>query len=325
MKTITGSRVLFALVCCFSLSGARALPVVLDDGGVHAFNYAASNVLLSKSTTVNVSAGASTSPGTGTYLGDAGIRMEGNASLNMTGGAIQGGPGVASPDYIGAGSAVFSMGSTVDISGGTLTGGANYRAGHGLYAINSDTTISGGAFTGGTAPAYWGGHGAWISGGTASISGGIFSGSDRLGRGLFLEEAAVVDITGGTFVGEYTSESIRAEENSLVSLSGGSFSNGISTWEFNFQSSSLEVWGSDLLFTPTSSGRGTISGTLLDGSSIDTYITLGGYDASLSLNGVTVFETGPAPEDPGPIPLPGAVWLLSSGLLVLTGVARRRR
>jgi hypothetical protein len=44
--------------------------------------------------------------------------------------------------------------------------------------------------------------------------------------------------------------------------------------------------------------------------------------ASLSANGLTL--TGAGGSGPPPVPLPAAVWLLGSGLLGLTGVARRK-
>jgi hypothetical protein len=45
--------------------------------------------------------------------------------------------------------------------------------------------------------------------------------------------------------------------------------------------------------------------------------------ASLSAAGLTLASAGTNPPPP-PIPLPAAVWLLGSGLLGLTGVARRK-
>ena len=79
--------------------------------------------------------------------------------------------------------------------------------------------------------------------------------------------------------------------------------------------------------------NGPLTGNVLGGTQSLYYVTGGGAvsskvayssigTASLSANGLTL--AGRGGSGPPPVPLPAAVWLLGSGLLGLTGVARRK-
>jgi hypothetical protein len=94
-------------------------------------------------------------------------------------------------------------------------------------------------------------------------------------------------------------------------VTGGSLN--LAFWDGGATSNSNLLGGTQKLFYVT-------AGTPV-GLTTKVAYTLEGT-ASLSANGLTL--TGAGGSGPPPVPLPAAVWLLGSGLLGLTGVARRK-
>ena len=150
-------------------------------------------VMADSGTTFNMSGGeirncVSMNDGVGLYAD--------NSTINITGGTISGCTAV-----IGHGGGLYANNSTINITGGIISG-CEGRWGGGLYATNSSKiTITGGTISGCTAAENGGGLYATNSS-TITISGGTISGCNGLlGGGLYAKNSSKITITGGTISG----------------------------------------------------------------------------------------------------------------------------
>ena len=150
-------------------------------------------VMADSGTTFNMSGGeirncVSMNDGVGLYAD--------NSTINITGGTISGCTAV-----IGHGGGLYANNSTINITGGIISG-CEGRWGGGLYATNSSKiTITGGTISGCTAAENGGGLYAANSS-TITISGGTISGCNGLlGGGLYAKNSSKITITGGTISG----------------------------------------------------------------------------------------------------------------------------
>ncbi len=170
---------------------------------------------------------------------------------------------------------IDATGGTVNITGGTLTG---------TFALYTNAT-------------------------TVTVSGGTLSGLDGLD-----ETGGTANITGGTFIGVPGSggSALSNGGGALATISGGSFDQG------GFEAGTngtIDLLGTFSQTAPITSGTGTITGTLLDGESINARY---GVDQG----GLIEFNSAPVPE---------ASSVVSFGLLLTLGLgglamsARRRK
>ena len=144
-----------------------------------------------------------------------------NSTINITGGTISGCTAV-----IGHGGGLYANNSTINITGGIISG-CEGRWGGGLYATNSSKiTITGGTISGCTAAENGGGLYATNSS-TITISDGTISGcSAGEGGGLYAKNSSAITIKGGTISG-CTGElgcGLYATNSSEITISGGTIS-----------------------------------------------------------------------------------------------------
>ena len=143
-----------------------------------------------------------------------------NSTINITGGTISGCTAV-----IGHGGGLYANNSTINITGGIISG-CEGRWGGGLYATNSSKiTITGGTISGCTAAENGGGLYATNSS-TITISDGTISGcSAGEGGGLYADNSTIT-ITDGTISG-CTGElgcGLYATNSPEITISGGTIS-----------------------------------------------------------------------------------------------------
>ncbi len=162
---------------------------------------------------------------------------------------------------------IAATGGTVNITGGSLIAGGLAA---GLSAKNTTLNISGGTISGLV--------GLELNGGTANITGGTFSGSPVF-NGVALGNG------GG----------------SLVTISGGSFDHR------GFEAGTngtIDFLGTFSQTAPITSGTGTLTGTFLDGETLDALY-------NVSPGGLIEFNSAPVPE---------ASSVVSFGLLLALGL-----
>ena len=206
---------------------------------------------------------------------------------------------------------LVSYGGTVNMDGGNVTflnvngGTANVSGGAGEYIFTNPGGITN--FSGGT----FGVVGA--SGGAVKVSGGNISLS------LFADQGGVVEVSGGTALSVFVVSS-----SSVISITGGQIG-GIDSdlTDFNFTgiyvtAGTLDLFGHNLnLFDPMAGSFNfyqgtyyTLTGSLLDGSALDT----------------TFFLADGATANLVNVPEPGAVTFgVMAGLALLGAIWRQRR
>ena len=124
--------------------------------------------------------------------GDGVILYADKSTINISGGTISGCDGRW-------GGGLYADNSTVTISGGTISR-CKVGAGGGLYATNGSTiNINSGTISGCEAGV---GGGLYVDGSAVTISGGTISGCEgRWGGGLYAENSSTIEISGGTISG----------------------------------------------------------------------------------------------------------------------------
>jgi hypothetical protein len=264
---------------------------ILNDGLSHNIDGSGpfDQVSVTSNTTANILSGANvvTPP---TDNGSDAISAY-DSIVNMFGGTISGGDDNLNGGFGGQG--INALNSTVNISGGILNGGAKDYAngggfgGNGLYALDSYLNISGGTLNGG------------INTDTSGFGGFAFK----------MFGTSIADVTGGLFNhgtgGALTQGSIGMSGTSVLNLSGGSLSHRIQMTG----DSILNVFGTGLFYDATSFGS-HITGTLADGTSIDTQVYM--------------FSSGQVNIHNVAVPEPSIIALFGLGLVGL-GFARRRQ
>lgn len=226
-----------------------------NDGGTHTISGPDTDVVITNGTTVNIVPGASITPALqyDPFGGHAVVVSA--SSLNVTGGSMTGGSSHVGGDGV-AGAGNF------DISGGTFQGGdgSSVRAGAGAE-LGGQISISGGNFYGGAGDTVFGalgGDGLVISSSApnaASISGGTFTGqptSNTDGYDLHVTGTATVDITGGNF--NYGHSAFA--NDAIGNISGGNFN-----WIQSYDNAALHVTNGQFhFFSPYNSSVVQFSG-----------------------------------------------------------------
>ena len=198
-------------------------------------------VMVNKEATFNMSSGeirncVSMNDGVGLYAD--------NSTINITGGTISGCTAV-----IGHGGGLYANNSTINITGGIISG-CEGRWGGGLYATNSSKiTITGGTISGCTAAENGGGLYATNSS-TITISDGTISGcSAGAGGGLYAKNSSAITIKGGT-ISTCTAPAdfggFLYADHSTVTISGGTISGCEGVWGgglYAGNSSTIEISG----------------------------------------------------------------------------------
>ncbi len=299
-----------ALLTLAYSSGVEASYIVYSDGLSHNLNSATTNYygILSGST-FNVQAGASITPLAEAQFGDVPI-FSSNSILNISGGTITGGA-TSLPTAFAGSDGVFVVsssglsGSTM-ISGGSITGGTGSTGGIGLVLSNvGPTTISGGTITGGNSALNEGQGGAAISyqgGSQLTITGGTFAGGTSPG---------IVPIP---------SASLSDQGNGLVEVSGGLFLSEIIV-DFTNYNSRLDFFGTGLTYS-----NGILSGTLSNGNTINQKVVL----SNLSTVNINVIVNPMNSEvsfvaAPAVVPEPASITMIALGLGGVALIARSRR
>ena len=119
MDTLAG-RFSGAFLFCvlISFGGRLARATIYNDGGTHTISGADTDVVISNGTTVNIVPGATVMPAF-VYDPFGGNAIVSSGSLNVTGGSVTGG------DAKFGGSGLVANGGYYDISGGTFQGGSS--------------------------------------------------------------------------------------------------------------------------------------------------------------------------------------------------------
>jgi hypothetical protein len=310
------------VVAVLATAGPLFADIYYNDGGIHTIttNIAPQTVWV-RDSTLNVQSGGSITGGDADW--GQGIGAGPNGIVNIYGGTIAGGVGRGFADGISAissstvtvhsgsitgGNADIAPGigvdsSTVNIWGGNIVGGSGKQT-DGINAGFSTVNIHGGSFTGGSGTTS--AHGMKVASSTVNIYNGSFTGGSGASCGLVTLES-VVNIYGGNFTGGNAdfSSGIFAGSSTVVNIYGGSFAanNG---W-FGIvpaATSTVNIYGTyfDLGFGAVTLTSGTLTGTLADGTLLNTTF-------SLDWGGQIVLS---------PIPEPATLLLLSVGAVMLT-------
>lgn len=261
------SRFLWILSCVLICGNNAWGTLIYNDGGTHLVNFATSNeeIVLQNATTVHIEQGADiTAPSSIEPAVISGVNST-SSTLNITGGNITGGTNGDS-----GGEGVIVDGGFAHISGGFIKGGfGNSRGGAGIIAYQAEMLIiDGGTIMGGSSNDVMAASALTVFDGTNfSIEGGNFIG-DKMGAAYFYDSAGI--ISGGSFEilnidGVYPFNKSIVMYDSNVDITGGLFSGdlGISG------SSVVNIYGTDLQLH-----NGTLTGTLLDGNELNCLVTL---------------------------------------------------
>ena len=302
------------LVIILSTAPKLTQALSLSDGGNYVIDYVVTDGLdITNGTTVTLETGANIS-GTSASLNFSTIYLQ-DSTLTINSGVVQGAGDTRSiiavnsalniNDGLMQGSVESNVLAIVEITGGTMEGG--------LFNFGSSSvSISGGNIDHILADE---------SGADFNISGGTIGYFSAYDVGLF-------NITGGTFLG-----SLDGSRFAVMTIKGGNFTSGFSYSggiPYDFPPPDNFIFYGDLMLdTPTLVGvngdittyETMINGTLMDGTTISQTITCNdvtdaGNDWAVPCNGVALVRT---------VPIPPSVWLFGSGLLGLTGIARRKK
>lgn len=252
-----------------------------------------------------------------------------SATLTLAGGTIGG-------SFYG----VNGLNAGFNATSGTVNGG-NF-GGSAVWLESGNGNISGGTFNGGS----YGGNALMLDSGSlpfflnTKISGGHFhGGANAFGRGgsaLFLTAFGTntLSITGGTFTaGTGSSPSNLGASLRVLSSTNPSqdsplnvtVSGGLVTGEIDlrtmYKNASVTFQGSGLSFADQGNGTGVLTGTLLDGTTINTLVLDAG-DSVGALSNTVVFNgnafTAAIPE-PSPLILAAVAALVAGGYGRLRG------
>lgn len=277
------------IVMACALCGAAAAETTIS-------TTVAPTITVGNGDTVSVVGGGSVTAGT--VSGGAGsnaINVSAGGVLNVFGGSISGGSVTTGGSAVG----ISQSGGQVNISGGSITGGSVAGGGfvYGLYMTGGTATITGGNLHGGHADITGGGAGAIRAvGGSLTIRGGTIQGGDSVtdGSGAYAiyGSGATISLYGGT---------VLAGTNS-------------SAKGFYVNHGALNIYGSgfNYAYGSMAAGTGTLTGTLSDGSALNTTYELlssGSYNGAINL----IYS---------PVPEPSSAALLALGGIAL--LTRRR-
>lgn len=122
---------------------------------------------------------------------------------------------------------IAQSGATFNMSGGEIRNCVSRNDGVGLYADNSTINITGGTISGCTAVIGHGG-GLYANNSTINITGGIISGCEgRWGGGLYATNGSTININSGTISGCTAAENgggLYATNSSKITIKGGTIS-----------------------------------------------------------------------------------------------------
>lgn len=161
-------------------------------------DHVANLIYAENGSTVNISGGYVCGASTGTSGTGAGVMVSyangGASTLNLTG------SGVIAGNYAPNGGGVYANGSTINMTGGTISGNGTFESqsgfGAGIYAANSTVDISGGYITNNKYQFY-----ADNEGSTKHIGNGCHGGG-----GIAAFNAGSLKIAGGYITGNYSAE-----------------------------------------------------------------------------------------------------------------------
>ncbi len=183
------------------------------------------------------------------------IRVDLNTTLNVLPGA-----NIVADD--GFGSGIYNTrGSMVNVSGGNVFGDSTPgpEGSRGIQTDESQVHISGGLVRGFGG----GGRGLLSYDSQISISGGVLDSVNS--HTLLLYLGSTASITGGSLTG--AGVSIVAYNESVVTIRGGTFSNGF----IGYNSSVFHVYGTNLAYNPVSD---LLTGVLQNGTPINLTVNL---------------------------------------------------
>lgn len=213
----------------------------------------------------------------------------------------------------GAGGWALSGSNTISgvttVSAGTLLIDGTHT-GAGAYNVTSGTLGGGGTITTATNAGITLASGSKLSPGNSALSDGSFAAA--LGTGSLNISAAVGGANSGALL--FDLGAIGAAGTDTVSLTSGTLNIGVAALEFaDFSFTSLAGFGAGtyVLFDANSAISGSL-GAALTG-------TVGGYDATISLNG----SSNDIELNVSAIPEPGTCVLLLAGLATLAILRRR--
>ena len=331
------------LIVTTTVSATSHAQTIYNDGQTHTISGTSGPVIVEGGSTLNVIPPALISGGTLTRpLGyTATIFGDSTSTINLSGGQVMGAV-VTQPPGAGnvSGSGIISYG-LFTATGGLVQGAEgnqpNESGGWGLLS-NGSVQISGGTFLGGSG--FTGGGAAVIAGGNDQvlISGGTFqAGASTSGFGSspaltlqLVQGTTETEITGGNFLGAsgnpllnsslyYQAQYQTPGDSSALNISGGVFSDNMQI--ALYIGDTLSFIGRGFAFNG-GSPIGTLTGTLADGNTINTTIsmynefsvqtqTLAGNLEEITFTGLS------APPPGGTTPEPTSIEMLAIGLLGL--------
>ena len=226
------------------LSSTSRAGIIYSDGGTHIANSVSPNIMVLDGSTLNVLPGAAITGTTGTGPGDSDVAVlvtGSNSTVNVSGGTLTGAS-------VGDALLVNNFGNAI-VTGGVFQAGSNAAA---VEAAGNLLTIQGGTFEG---PVSSDGRTTSISGGTFE-AGGVFSTGDS---------GSTTVITGGTFVNNSITFSPNSGfgENATLTIGGGLFQVPSINLDF-FAKGEFTVLGTGLNFDGNN-----LTGTLADGNTIN--------------------------------------------------------
>ena len=194
------------------------------------------------------------------------VMADSGTTFNMSGGEIRN--CVSMNDGVG----LYADNSTINITGGTISGcTAVIGHGGGLYANNSTINITGGIISG--CEGRWGGGLYATNSSKITISGGTISGcTGELGCGLYATNSSEITISGGTISG---CTGLRGgglyADNSTVTITGGTISRcevGAGGGLFATNSSKITIRGGTISECSTTLDSGKGGGLYAENSTI---------------------------------------------------------
>lgn len=236
---------LFGSAAALALGLPLSAATTFDNGLANSVDTPLEDIVITNATEVTLlPGGSSIAQDNASMFGQDAVTIDGGSTLNIAGGTITGGPLAGSNSFSGDG--IDASGSSIVISSGSVSGGANSGGGFGgpgIFAISSELTVTGGTIAGGAAGAQ---------------------------SGTAIEMAlSTFDFSGGEFLSPSNNGVVLGLIETTGTISGGQFESG-SIWGVG-PLSTINVIGTDLQIVGSN-----LTGTLADGSDLNVELVLFG-------------------------------------------------